>query len=194
MESLLQEKIPSLLEKQDIVADDMEVISKELAYHIYTMIFNVCALIATHTLIHDKENRKVVPEHIKESVSYVMKKCYPGKKKEQTGGDAYGYDALYQEMRNAEIAKHLKFGGGISVFTIIFTKVLPDKSLFPTEFIKKLFEHFEVVINDNGIKNVKHILKMIVSCLLSDLKKAGDKVTPTVLHKVMKLKRHSVFL
>lgn len=190
METLLQEKIPHLLEKHEIHVSDIDVISQELSYHIYTMVFNVCALIATHTLIHDKENRKVEPENIKESLSYVMKKCYKKKteNKNDITKDNYGDKELYKNIDNTQS------GGGISIFTIIFTKVLPEKDIFPSAFIKTLLEKFEVVINNNGLKHLKRALKMILSCMLTDLKKSGTVITPNLLHKVIKMKRHSVFL
>jgi hypothetical protein len=196
MEALFKHKIPKILEKHEISTTDIDLISKQLAYHTYTMVFNICALIATHTLVHDKENRKILPEHIKASLAYVIKKCYPGKKDKKKGGteDTYGSIALYEEMRNAEIANHIKTGGGISVFTVIFTKVTPEKELFPSRFLHEIFNHFEVVISDSTLKHLKHVLKMILSCLLADLKKSGDELTPKLLHKVIKMKRHSVFL
>jgi hypothetical protein len=196
MEALFEQKIPKLLEKHDISVSNDEVIYKQLAYHIYTMVFNICALIATNTLIHDKETRKVTPEQIKTSLEYVTQKCFAGKK--QKGGtgnrDIYGSDALYQAMQKTEIANHLKFGGGISVFTIIFTKVLPEKELFPSRFIKEILSAFDVTISENALKHLKHVLKMHLSCLLTDLKKVGGELTPQLVTKVVKMKRHSVFL
>lgn len=198
METLFEQKLPDIFKKQEISisVSEKNIISKELAYHMYTMVFNICAIIATHTLIHDKDNRKVLPEHIKTSVSYILKKCYPGNKNKKRGGaeDTYGSDSLYEEMQNEEIKTHLRVGGGISVFTIIFTKILPEKELFPSRFLKQMFNHFEVVISDNSLKHLKHVLKMILSCLLADLKKSGDQLTPKLLQKVIKMKRHSVFL
>lgn len=194
MEALLEQKFPKLLEKHEISVSDEDTISKQLAYHTYTMVFNICALVATNTLIHDKETRKVTPEHIKTSLAYVMKKCFAGKKQKGGSDNAYGSDALYQAMQKTEIANHLKFGGGISVFTIIFTKVIPEKELFPSRFIKEILSAFDVTISENALKNLKHVLKMHFSCLLADLKKVGDELTPKLVTKVIKMKRHSVFL
>lgn len=189
MEALFEQKIPKILEKHEITVAD-ETIYKMLAYHMYTMVFNICALVATNTLIHDKEHRKVTAEHIKTSLAYVMKKCYSGKQKK--GGasieeDAYGSKALYHEMQNGG-------GSSISIFTIVFTKVLPEKELFPSRFIKEILTAFEVTISDNALKHLKHVLKMHLSCLLTDLKKADDELTPKLLTKIIKMKRHSVFL
>jgi len=186
MEALFEQKIPKLLEKHEISVSNEEVIYKHLAYHMYTMVFNICALIATNTLIHDKETRKVTPEHIKTSLEYVTKKCF-AKKKQKGGGadDVYGSDSLYQAMQD---------GGGISVFTIIFTKVLPEKELFPSRFIKEILSAFDVTISENALKHLKHVLKMHLSCLLTDLKNVGEELTPQLVTKVVKMKRHSVFL
>lgn len=192
MEALFEQKIPNLLEKHEISVSDKTLISKQLAYHMYTMVFNICALIATNTLIHDKEHRKVTPEHIKTSLEYVVKKCYSGKK--QTGGssDEYGSEGLYRAMQNT--SDSVKLGGGISVFTIIFTKIIPEKELFPSRFIKEILGAFEVTISENSLEKLKHVLKMHLSCLLKDLKKAGGELTPALVTKVIKMKRHSVFL
>jgi hypothetical protein len=178
MEAFLEQKIPKLLEKHEISVSDEIIISKQLAYHMFTMVFNICALIATNTLIYDKEHRKVTPEHIKTSLEYVVKKCYSGKK--QTGG---GSDDLYQAMQQT--------GGD---FMIIFTKIMPEKELFPSRFIKEILGAFDVTINENAFKKLKNVLKMHLSCLLRDLKKAGDTLTPSLVTKVVKMKRHSVFL
>lgn len=194
MEALFEKKIIKILEKQEISVSNEEVISKQLAFYMYNMVFNICALIATNTLIHDKQNRKVTPEHIKTSLNYVIMKCYNGKKKTGGAKDEYGSLALYENMRNAEISDHLKVGGGISVFTIIFTKVSPEKELFPSKFIKEVLNEFNVTISDASMKQLKHVLKMHLSCLLSDLKKSSAELTPTMVNKVIKMKRHSVFL
>lgn len=189
MEALFERKIIKLLEKHEITVSNEEIISKQLAFYMYNMVFNICALIATNTLIHDKEDRKVTPEHIKTSLAYVITKCYNGKKKQKGGSTE-----LYESMRNAEISDHMKRGGGISVFTIIFTKVVPDKELFPSRFIKEIFDDFKVTIGDSSLKEVKHVLKMHLSCLMSDLKKSGAVLSPEKVDKVIKMKRHSVFL
>jgi hypothetical protein len=163
------------------------------------MVFNICALIATTTLIHDKVVRKVTSEHIKTSLAYVMKKCYSKKKKR--GGaarneqDEYGSNALYEQMRSdAEIIENTMRGGGISVFTVIFTKMTPDKELFRSRFIKELLIQFDVTISDSSMKELKKVLKLHLSCLLTDLKNSGAKLTPTLVDKVIKMKRHAVFL
>ena len=185
MEALLEQKIPKILEKHEISVSNEDAIYKHLAYHMYTMVFNICALVATNTLIHDKETRKVTPEHIRTSLEYVRKKCFAGKKQKGGGDDTYGSDALYQAMQH---------GGGMSVFTIIFTKVIPEKELFPSRFIKEILSAFDVTISESALKNLKHVLKMHFSCLLSDLKKVGVELTQQSLTKVIKMKRHSVFL
>lgn len=192
MEALFEQKIPKILEKHEISVTKEEFIYKQLAYHMYTMVFNICALVATNTLINDKESRKVTPEHIKTSLTYVMKQCYSGKKQQDGSTDEYGSEALYKEMQNAGNLKH--GGGTISIFTIVFTKILPEKELFPSRFIKEILNEFGVTISDNALKNLKHVLKMNLSCLLSDIKKANGELTPKLLTKVINMKRHSIFL
>jgi len=184
MEVLFEQKIPKILEKHEISVSDETVIYKQIAYHMFTMVFNICAIIATNTLIHDSADHKVTPEHIKTSLEYVIKKCYSGKK--QTGGgssDEYGSDSLYQVMQQK--------GGD---FMIIFTRIMPEKELFPSRFIKEILDSFEVTISENALKKLKNVLKMHLSCLLRDLKKSGNPLTPTLVTKVINMKRHSVFL
>jgi hypothetical protein len=188
MEQLLENKIPSLLKKEDIIVNDEKIVAKQLAYYTYTMVFNICAIIATHALIHDKKERKVTSECIKSTFDYVTMKCYSGKK--QSGGSA----ELYNHMRDAEITDHLKRGGGITMFTIIFTKMTPNKELFPSVYLKEIFDGFGVSISPNFMKQVKHVLKMHLSCLLADIKKINGEVTKDKIDKVIKMKRHSVFL
>ena len=188
MEQHLENKISSLLKKEDIVVKDENIVVKQLAYYTYTMVFNICAIIATHTLIHDKKDRKVSSECIKNTFDYVTMKCYSGKT--QSGGSV----ELYNHMRDAQITDHLKRGGGITLFTIILTKMTPNKELFPSIYLKEIFDGFGVSISPNFMKQVKHVLKMHLSCLMADIKKNNSEITKEKIDKIVKLKRHSVFL
>jgi hypothetical protein len=193
MESHLEKKIIGILKKEDIQLKDEALIAHQLAYHTYTMVFNICAIIATHTLIHNKTDAIVTPKSIQTTLEYVTMKCYSGNtKNKKTGGDATV--ELYNQMRNTEITDHLINGGGISVFTIIFTRITPIKELFPSIYIKEIFDTFKVKASTTSMKQIKHVLKMHLSCLLTDIKKIDGEITTDKIDKVFKLKRHSVFL
>lgn len=190
MEQVLEHKFSSILKKENIEFGDDENIIKKLAYHTYTMVFNICAIIATHTLIYEKKDNKVTLECIKITLDYITKKCYS--KKAKVGDDAVV--DLYNEMRSSEIASQLKTGGGINAFSVIFTRITPNKELFPSTYIKDIFDSFEVSISPKFIKDVKHVLKMHLSCLLADIKRTAPVLTTQKLEKILKLKRHSIYL
>jgi len=106
--SSIKLKLAELLKKQDIrispLVSDKDALLNKLTMRIHDLIFNICALIATVALTHDKNNKQVLPSHIKSSFEHVKKQCYPSASKDKDllecqkkimKGGSYSIDSQY---------------------------------------------------------------------------------------------------
>lgn len=221
MEALIQANVPSIIKKYklNLPEDEAEkvAITEQLSFYIYNLVFNLCALIATVTSIHDPEKKKVKPRHIQSSLTYVQNQCYPQIKSMKGGSyhvdsEYFGKDtSVYQEnvshhvTDTVDFATHTardalpsSFSGGatetiFSEFSIILSTEPSKKQLFPSKYLRDIFLGFEVTIKENSLDIVKQILKMHLNCLMYDVHQRG-KVTLKKLEETVHLSRHAVFL
>jgi len=217
MESWLAFQLPKFIEKNKIVINPSEnkVIYKKLAFYVYNMIYNICALVSTYVSIHDPKQLTLKPRHLKSALDYVQKKCYPEvtKIKSQSGG-SYVIDSEYFGKASGSYSNDagenlldVKFGmngtlrpeikGGAKQNTYFEMSYLiittsENKDLFPDNDIIDLLEHFNITITRNSLILLKRILKMHLNCLMMDLHQESP-ITLKKLEKVLKLSRHSVF-
>jgi hypothetical protein len=219
MEAYLQTKIPTVLEKYHLTIKDStqtEALQQRLAFYIYNLVFNVCALIATITSIQNPEKRRVKPQYIQGSLNYVKNQCYPSTK--QSGG-SYHIDGQYFgnnsiqyqnevsstttdqvnfSMNLARNALPSTFHGGdkdmmFEEFTLLVIEKEKGHGVFDKQYLQEIFESFQVTIKPNSLEVVQKILKMHLNCFMYDLKERG-RLTLKKLEEVASLKRHSVFL
>lgn len=94
MESAIVSPLSTLIKKNKI--DISESLITDVAYHVYTLMYNICAMVATITRLHDPLSPVVKPRHLKSSLEYIQNKCYPKTKllANQSGG-SYHIDAEY---------------------------------------------------------------------------------------------------
>jgi hypothetical protein len=94
MESAIVSPLSTLIKKNKI--DISESLISDVAYHVYTLMYNICAMAATITRLHDPLKPVVKPRHLKSSLEYIQNKCYPKSKlvTNQAGG-SYHIDAEY---------------------------------------------------------------------------------------------------
>ena len=224
MEAFLQTNISSILEKYKLQlpedAQEAQVISEKVAFYIYNLVFNVCALIATVASVHDPLKKKVKPKHIQSSLMYVQNQCYPQLKNKSMKGGSYHVDGgyfgreshLYQDSQTNHVTDQVNFqdhiarnalpsafAGGAAVqtifreFSIVISKEPSKRQVFPSSYLRQLFTSFGVTIKENSLDIVKQILKMHLNCLMYDLHERGT-VTMNKLEETIHLIRHAVFL
>jgi hypothetical protein len=217
MESWLASQLPKVIEKNKIVIEPSEskVVYEKLAFNVYNMVYNICALVATYVTIHDPKKLTLKPRHLKSALDYVQKKCYPEVSKIATqSGGSYVIDSEYfgkaSGSYNNDAGENLmdvKFGmngiirpeikGGSKEKTYIEMSYLiittsEKKDLFPNNDLIEILGKFNVAITRNSLKILKRILKMHLNCLMMDLH-AESPITVKKIEKILKLSRHSVF-
>jgi hypothetical protein len=84
---------------------EADVFTHRFAMYVYTLIVNICGLIATLARSQDSKRKIVQPSHIKASLEYVKTKCYPkelkaAKEKKEVRlaamkGGGYHFDSQY---------------------------------------------------------------------------------------------------
>lgn len=221
MEAFLQSKSVSIIEKYKVRlpedTKEAQLVSEKVAFYVYNLVFNVCALIATVASIHDPEKKKVKPRHILSSLTYVQNQCFPQLKSMKGGsyhvdGEYFGKEShLYQDSQTHHVTDQINFqdyiarnelpssfaGGAVQTifteFAIVVSKESPKRQMFPSSYIREIFTSFGVSIKENSLDIVKQILKMHLNCFMYDLHERG-KVTLKKLEEVAHLSRHAVFL
>jgi hypothetical protein len=218
---------------------EADVFAHRFAMYVYTLVVNICGLIATLARSQDSKRKLVQPSHIKASLEYVKTKCYPkelkaAKQKKElraaattataTKGGSYHFDSQYfgapvssnySESSGAfTVMDHLDFENGLArpalsmsggasdpnevtiftEFSIIMNNAAPDTELFPSKYIREIFNTFGVTIGNNALDIVKYLLKLHLKCFANDLKKGKSAVTLNKLEKVAHMMRHSIFM
>lgn len=169
METWLILQIPKIFEKNKIVLDAKEApeIYSKVGQHVAKLMDNILAMISTQSFIQDPEAHTVLPRHVKSTLEYVQKKCYP----------------VIQE------------GGQKNQFMMISYTIIEtteDKDIFPSnEIILKLMD-LDLNISNHTLKIVKRILNMHVNCLMMDFHE-NQPLTLKKVIKILNLKRHAVF-
>lgn len=216
MDSWLKASIPKILNKYDLKISSSENeknIVDKLAFYIYNMVFNICALVATITNIYDPEHKKVKPKHIQMALSYVKQQCYP-KVKHMKGGnfdsEYFGKESgAYQSSSSGTVMNQVNFqnqiarpelnmSGGkqdeiFAQFTMLVLESTKKEELFPSSKILEIFHNFDTQIKKNSLKIIKQILKMHLNCFMTDLHDKGN-LTISKLEDVANMSRHAVFL
>jgi len=218
METWIATQLPKFLTLNKITWEKSEEtkLVEQLAFYIYTMVYNICAVVATNSKVYDPALKEVKPRHLQQSLTYIQKKCYPlSITMEQKGGSSYHFDAEYLGKETGaykadagknilaldfenKIARPEISGGapGVITFTEISYTIINTserKDLFPNDDIKTILSDFQVKIGRHSLQILKKILKMHFNCLMIDLY-AHQPLTLVKLHKMVALKRHSVFL
>lgn len=220
MEAVIQEKIPKLIEKYGLKmpkSPEKEKVVEKMAFYIYNLVFNICALIATITAIYDPDTRKVKPKHIQYSLNYVKNQCYPSIKK--MGGGSYHIDSDYFGAPSAgysgdasasrmdkvsfesgvarpSLSFNMSGGQGEAIFRefsmIVLSEERKKEGLFGSHHLQEIFQNFDVKIRENSIAVVRQILHMHLNCFMYDLKEKGT-LSVKRMDEVAKMARHSVF-
>ncbi len=185
MENWLYNRLPRYLEKNKVSVESDEVVEK-LAFHIYNMVYNLCALVATHVAIHDPTNMVLQPRHLQEALAYVTHICYPEvATKKQSGGNEN-----LEGLQSLDVIQ-----GGSSEFiqaAYIVISASETKDMFPEDDLLELFSEFHVEATRHSLNIFKKILKMHMNCLMMDLHHKSP-ITYKKLDKILSLKRHAVF-
>jgi len=98
METWIATQLPKFLTLNKITWEKSEEtkLVEQLAFYIYTMVYNICAVVATNSKIYDPALKEIKPRHLQQSLTYIQKKCYPlSITMEQKGGSSYHFDAEY---------------------------------------------------------------------------------------------------
>lgn len=171
METWLISQIPKIFDKNKIVMDTNEAtdIYNKVGHHIFKLMNNILALIATQSVIMDPDTHTVLPRHVQSTLDYVQKKCYP-KQNIQKGG---------KNVNFIEIS-----------YTLIETTEYKD--LFPSTEIVSHFMELGLNISKHTLDIVKRILNMHVNCLMMDFYE-HQPITLKKIETIFHLKRHSVF-
>ena len=183
-----------------------------LAYHFYNLIMNICSIIATLAIVQNPKGKRVEPKHIKSTLEYVQKECYPTLQK----GGSYHIDAQYFGMDTSYDAyqpapqhtnMQIDFQNQIARpgFTVTkggATDSLQEFQNLVMEALKKetflgvnlrdIFASHGLVISDHSLEIVKKVLKMHLNCFLFDLKEY-KYLTLKNVKSALELERHAVF-
>jgi hypothetical protein len=218
MEMSITSPLYNLLKKNKI--EISEPLVSEVAYHVYTLMYNICAMVATTARLQDPLKPVIKPRHLKSSLEYIQNKCYP-KQNKQVGG-SYHIDAEYfgansgaytgeeyqrtldidfkNQIARPEISggkgkKESAKGNILSYMEISYIIISNSKKqeIFSTNDIIKVLKEFNVTIGNSTLAILKKLLKMHLNCLMMDLHEQSP-VTKAKLDKIMSLKRHAVFL
>lgn len=217
MESWLASQLPKVLEKNKIVIEpsDSQVVYEKMAFYVYNMVYNICALVGTYVTVHDPKKLTLKPRHLKSALEYVQKKCYPEvSKKPSHSGGSYVIDSEYfgkpsgsymndagdnlldvKFGMNGEIRPEIKGGAKQNTYlelSYLIITTSEKKDLFPNNDLVEILGKFNVTVTRNSLKLLKNILKMHLNCLMMDLHEVSP-ITLKKLEKVLKLSRHSVF-
>jgi len=198
-----------------------ESLVSEVAYHVYTLMYNICAMVSTTARLQDPLKPVIKPRHLKSSLEYIQNKCYP-KQIKQVGG-SYHIDAEYfgansgaytgeeyqrtldidfkNQIARPEISggkgkkKGSEKGNILSYMEISYIIISNSKKqeIFSTYEITKVLNEFNVTIGNSTLAILKKLLRMHLNCLMMDLHEQSP-ITKAKLDKIMTLKRHAVFL
>lgn len=217
MESWLASQLPKIIEKNKIVIEPAEsqMVYEKMAFYVYNMVYNICALVGTYVSVHDPKKLTLKPRHLKSALEYVQKKCYPelSKNSSQSGGSyvidseyfgkpsgAYTNDAGDNLLdvkfgMNGTIRPEIKGGAKQNSYfemSYLIITTSEKKDLFPNNDLVEILGQFNIRVTRNSLMLLKRILKMHINCLMMDLHEASP-ITLKKLDKVMKLSRHAVF-
>lgn len=210
-EVIILSNLPELLTRYSLQVKTPDVYNL-LAYHIYNLIINICSVISTLTLVQNPKGKRVEPKHIKFTLDYVQKECYPQIKK----GGSYNIDAQYFgsdtsynaysessigtnmaidfQTNTARPAFQITSGGAMNSVMEFQSLVLDNtkKETFLGINLRDIFTSYALAISDHSLDIVKKVLKMHLNCFMYDLKEF-KKLTLKNVQNTLELERHSVF-
>lgn len=140
MEAYILKQAPMIMKKFGVVASkpvEADDFAHRFAMYVYTLVVNICGLIATLARSQDSKRKLVQPSHIKASLEYVKTKCYPKElkaakqKKEMRvatatkgGSGGYHFDSQYfgaplssnysESGGSHTVMDHLNFENGLA--------------------------------------------------------------------------------
>jgi hypothetical protein len=173
-----------------------------VAKHLDALVFNVVSLAAVVVMLYDE--RKIEPKHLVSVRAYIASKC--DSKRSMSGGtsmasDFYGYDHPAYNVKHA--------GDGVVVSQVDWSREIRP-AMGPTigggsaasvmqgsknarKTINHTFKHYHTKVSKTAMKELLDILDHHLVCFAHDLKSEGT-LTVKKVEKVLKLKRHSVFV